>query len=106
MPFDDQISLASSTGAALNLYARRAAGPGRAVVQVNHGLAEYAARYAAFAVSSGVEPSQAENARSMIAERLPILSPEEDEQLLRDAGFDGVSLFNAGFACRGCVAYA
>ena len=49
MPFDDQISLASSTGAALNLYARRAAGPGRAVVQVNHGLAEHAARYAAFA---------------------------------------------------------
>ena len=64
------------------------------------------ARYAAFAVSSGVEPSQAENARSMIAERLPILSPEEDEQLLRDAGFDGVSLFYAGFAFRGWVAYA
>jgi alpha-beta hydrolase superfamily lysophospholipase len=49
MPFDDQISLASPTGAALNLYARRAAGPGRAVVQINHGLAEHAARYAGFA---------------------------------------------------------
>ena len=33
------------------------------------------ARYAAFAVASGVEPSQAENARSMIAARLPILAP-------------------------------
>jgi tRNA (cmo5U34)-methyltransferase len=64
------------------------------------------ARYAAFAVTSGVEPSQAENARSMIAARLPILSPEDDEQLLRDAGFGGVSLFYAGFAFRGWVAYA
>lgn len=64
------------------------------------------ARYAAFAVASGVEPSQAENARSMIAARLSILSPEDDEQLLRDAGFSGVSLFYAGFAFRGWVAYS
>jgi tRNA (cmo5U34)-methyltransferase len=64
------------------------------------------ARYAAFAVASGVEPSQAENARSMIAARLPILAPEDDEQLLRDAGFSGVSLFYAGFAFRGWVARA
>lgn len=63
-------------------------------------------RYADFAVSSGVERSQAANARSAIGERLPILTPEEDEQFLRDAGFDGVSLFYAGFAFRGWVAYA
>jgi tRNA (cmo5U34)-methyltransferase len=63
-------------------------------------------RYAAFAVSSGVEPSQAANAISMIAARLPILAPEEDERLLRDAGFSGVSLFYSGFAFRGWVAYA
>jgi len=64
------------------------------------------ARYAAFAVASGVEPSQAENARAAIAARLPILAPEDDEQLLRDAGFGGISLFYAGFAFRGWVAYA
>jgi len=64
------------------------------------------ARYVAFAVASGVEPAQAENARAMIAARLPILSPDEDEQLLRAAGFTGVSLFYAGFAFRGWVAYA
>ncbi len=63
-------------------------------------------RYAAFAVSSGVEPSHAANAREAIGGRLPILSPEEDEQLLRDAGFSGVSLFYAGFAFRGWVGYA
>jgi len=64
------------------------------------------ARYAAFAVASGVEPSQAENARSMIAARLPILAPEDDEQLMRDAGFNGVGLFYVGFAFRGWVAHA
>lgn len=63
-------------------------------------------RYVAFATASGVEASQAENARSMIEARLPILAPEDDEQLLRDAGFSGVSLFYAGFAFRGWVAYA
>jgi len=64
------------------------------------------ARYAASAVASGVAPAQAENARSAIAARLPILAPEDDEQLLRDAGFSGVSLFYVGFAFRGWVAYA
>lgn len=49
MPFDRQTTLASPTGAALDLYVRRAVGPARAVVQVNHGLAEHAARYARFA---------------------------------------------------------
>jgi tRNA (cmo5U34)-methyltransferase len=64
------------------------------------------ARYAAFAVASGVQPAQAENARSAIGARLPILVPEDDERLLRDAGFSGVSLFYAGFTFRGWVAYA
>jgi alpha-beta hydrolase superfamily lysophospholipase len=49
MPFDMQRRVASPTGASLNLYTRLANGPARAVVQVNHGLAEHAARYARFA---------------------------------------------------------
>lgn len=49
MPFDEQRSVASPTGASLNLHTRRAGTPARAVVQVNHGLAEHAARYARFA---------------------------------------------------------
>lgn len=61
-------------------------------------------RYAAFAVASGIERAQAETARSGISERLPILTPEEDEGILREAGFDGVSLFYAGFALRGWIA--
>ena len=49
MPFDRQTTLASPTGATLNLYVKHAGGPPRAVVQINHGLAEHAARYARFA---------------------------------------------------------
>ncbi|MER8729290.1 alpha/beta hydrolase [Mesorhizobium sp. M1227] len=49
MPFDKQRMLASPTGAELNLYVKHAIGQPRAIVQVNHGLAEHAARYARFA---------------------------------------------------------
>lgn len=49
MAFDEQSTLVSPTGAALNLYLKRAEGRPRAVVQINHGLAEHAARYARFA---------------------------------------------------------
>ncbi len=41
--------LASPTGATLNVFHRAAEGRPRGVVQVNHGLAEHAARYARFA---------------------------------------------------------
>ncbi|CAO4140659.1 Carboxy-S-adenosyl-L-methionine synthase [Methylorubrum aminovorans] len=63
-------------------------------------------RYAAFATASGIDRSQAESAKTGIGERLPILSPEEDKALLQEAGFTGVSLFYAGFAFRGWVAWA
>ena len=49
MPFERQIKLGSPTGALLNLNVAPAKGNGRAVVQINHGLAEHAARYARFA---------------------------------------------------------
>jgi alpha-beta hydrolase superfamily lysophospholipase len=49
MPFASPQSLASPTGASLNLYVRKAKGKARGVIQINHGLAEHAARYARFA---------------------------------------------------------
>lgn len=61
------------------------------------------ARHVAF---SGVDPATAESAKRAIATRLSILSPEEDEALLRDAGFSNVSLFYAGLTFRGWVSYA
>lgn len=63
-------------------------------------------RYAAFAVSSGLEPAKAEGAARAVDSRLHILTPEQDEALLREAGFSRVSLFYAGLAFRGWVAYA
>ena len=49
MKFDSQRELASPTGATLNLYATLPPARPRAVVQVNHGLAEHAGRYGRFA---------------------------------------------------------
>lgn len=68
--------------------------------------ASWLARYAAFAIASGAPPDQAENARAAIAARLETLAPEEDEAILRDAGFTKISLFYAAFTWRGWVAYA
>lgn len=61
------------------------------------------ARHVAFA---GTDSAKAENAKQAIATRLSILSPEEDEAMLREAGFSGVSLFYAGLSFRGWVGYA
>lgn len=49
MDFDRRTSILSPSGATLNLYVSDAKAPLRGVVQVNHGLAEHAARYARFA---------------------------------------------------------
>lgn len=63
-------------------------------------------RYAAFAISSGMEPATAEQARAGVAAHLNILTPEQDEAILRGAGFSGVSMFYTGFTFRGWVGYA
>lgn len=49
MDFDSQRKVASPTGATLNLHIALPAGPPRGAVQINHGLAEHAGRYARFA---------------------------------------------------------
>ena len=64
------------------------------------------ARYAAFAVSHGVDPAVAEGARAAVDASLALLSPEDDEAVLREAGFQGVTPFYAAFTWRGWVAYA
>jgi len=64
------------------------------------------ARSAAFAASSGLDPAQASASAAVIMERLPILSPAQDEALLCAAGFSDVELFYAGFAFRGWVGTA
>ena len=63
-------------------------------------------RYAAFAVAAGADPDLARKARDAVAAHLDLLSPEEDETVLRDAGFTDVSLFYAAFTWRGWIAHA
>lgn len=63
-------------------------------------------RYAAFGAANGADPERVANASKMIRAQLPVLSPQQDEAILREAGFTEVSLFYVGFAFRGWVAYA
>jgi tRNA (cmo5U34)-methyltransferase len=63
-------------------------------------------RYAAFALGSGADPAQAEKMRGAVAAHLSLLDPEDDEAILRDAGFSDVRMFYAAFTWRGWVAYA
>ena len=63
-------------------------------------------RYAAFAVSSGVDPQLITTAKTAIARDVHTLSPEQDRAALVDAGFADVSEFYSAFTFRGWVAYA
>lgn len=90
---------------------RRRLKPGAPLVAAHYSIPAdemdtWMSRFAAFAISSGIEPSQAHAARAGIVEKLAILSPSEDERLLLDAGFRDVRLFYVGFTFRGWVAYA
>ena len=60
------------------------------------------ARYAAFAMAAGADPDHAENARAAVEAHMNLLNPEQDEAILRDAGFSDVSLFYAALTwpCR------
>jgi tRNA (cmo5U34)-methyltransferase len=87
--------------------------PGGAFVAVHYSIPQdqaerdlWLSRCAAFAVSSGIHPEQARASTVAIGKQLPILSPEQDEELMRKAGFSGISTFYVGLAFRGWVAHA
>jgi tRNA (cmo5U34)-methyltransferase len=69
-------------------------------------LRRWLARSVAFASASDVDFARASASADTMAARLPILSADEDEALLREAGFSDVALFYAGFSFRGWVATA
>lgn len=86
--------------------------PGAPLVVAHHSFAQsddekarWLNRYAAFAVASGVPAAHATSAIAAISSRLPLLTPEQDVALMREAGFDVVELFYAGFTFKGWVAY-
>ena len=86
--------------------------PGAPLVVAHHSFPQpggdkrrWLRRYAAFAAASGVPTAQSESAISTMSDRLPALTPEQDEALLIEAGFHDVELFYAGFTFRGWIAF-
>ncbi|WGD49687.1 class I SAM-dependent methyltransferase [Bradyrhizobium sp. CB1650] len=63
-------------------------------------------RYGAFALASGADPAQVEKMCATVDAHVPLLDPEQDEAILRRAGFADVALFYAAFTWRGWIAHA
>jgi tRNA (cmo5U34)-methyltransferase len=63
-------------------------------------------RYAGFALGSGVDRSEVEGMQETFQKSLHIMSPDQDEAMLAEAGFVGTELFYAGLTWRGWVTYA
>jgi tRNA (cmo5U34)-methyltransferase len=72
---------------------------------INPWLQRYAAYTAAHSVNEQVSTEQALRGAQTIQERLPFLTPQQDEELLIQAGFHNLQLFYMAFTFRGWVAY-
>lgn len=86
--------------------------PGASFVVAHHSYPQnepekrlWLSRFAAFGPDPGLSFASREEMIAAIGERLPALSPEKDEEILRDAGFRDVALFYAGFTFRGWVGH-
>ncbi len=66
---------------------------------------QWIARHVGYSAAPDADPAQLQQACETIGARLTILAPEEEEDMLRQAGFTGVTLFYAGLSFRGWVAY-
>ncbi len=73
------------------------AGPERAL---------WLSRYAAFAVASGADPKDTENARTAVDANVAMLPPERDVAILREGGFADAERFYAAFTWHGFVGHA
>lgn len=74
--------------------------------QEEPGRAQWIARHAGYADGVTASGARLDAALEMMGTNLTILAPEEEEAMLQEAGFNGVSLFYAGLSFRGWVAYA
>lgn len=112
VPREERVPMASEI--------RRRLKPGAPFVAVHLSVADGAAgeavgagerdlwlsRYSAFQVASGMAPEMADRGRAKVAAELAVLTPQEDEAVLREAGFSDVRMFYMGFAFRGWVGLA
>lgn len=86
--------------------------PGAPLLTFHHsvpggaGTTTWLRRYARSAAGPAADDAQIAKTAEALEERLPFLSPEEDEALLSDAGFTDVGLYFAALTFRGWVAYA
>jgi tRNA (cmo5U34)-methyltransferase len=74
--------------------------------QEDGGRALWLSRYGAFALAAGADPEQVQKMCAGLDAHLPMLAPEQDEAILREAGFCDIALFYTAFTWRGWVAYA
>ncbi len=86
--------------------------PGAALIVAHHScpkggeLRRWLSRSVAFASETPVDFATASVSAAAMASRLPILSVDEDEAILRQSGFSDVTLFYAGFTFHGWAAAA
>lgn len=86
--------------------------PGAPFVVIHHSIPDegddrdrWLARSVSFGAGSGTPADQIQNSVQTMKERLPLLTPEEDETVLKEAGFVGVEMFFAAFTFKGWVGY-
>lgn len=90
---------------------RRRLKPGARLVIAGHSAPgpdseRWLTRSVAFGDRSGLDWEKSAATARMMAERLPLLTPADEEHLLVEAGFTDVALFYAAFSFRGWVATA
>ncbi len=61
------------------------------------------ARNAAFITAAGLPATQARDGMQAMRDKLPVLDPQVDEAILRDAGFTDIELFYAALTFKGWV---
>ena len=87
---------------------RRRLRPGTRLVVAEHSAPgpdpeRWMTRSVAFGDREGLDWAKAAATGRMMMERLPLLKPAEEEDLLREAGFTDVELYYAAFSFRGWV---
>lgn len=88
---------------------RRRLRPGASLVVAEHAAPSpdperWMMRSVAFGDRAGIDWAKSSATARMMTERLPLLTPAEQEDCLREAGYSDVALFYAAFSFRGWVA--
>jgi tRNA (cmo5U34)-methyltransferase len=117
-PFDAAVCLltlhfleAEERGRTLHEIHRRLR-PGAPLITFHHSVpagdarTTWLQRWARFTATPGTDDERIATTVATMSTRLPILTPEEDEALLREAGFRDVGVFYGALTFRGWVATA